>query len=229
MQVRHALSIAAVSAFALLGACSKPATETPKPTAAAEAPISVKAPSGVYKNDPYHTTLTWTLNHLGTSNYTAEILKTEATLTLDAANPTKSAIELTINPANVSTNFSGDFKGTHPTSPYKSFDEEIAQGEGFLNGGKFPTITFKSTAVEQTGPKTANVTGDLTFLGVTKPVTVQAEYVGDAAAGAMGGPVIGFSAVGKFKRSDFGMAKSPLGDEVTIRYDAAFQPAKPAA
>lgn len=232
MHVRN-LTLASVAVIALLGACSKPAGDAaaPKTVAAAEAPVALKAPSGVYKNDPNHTTLTWTLNHLGVSNYTAEITKTDATLTLDAANPANSKIEITVDPTSVRTNFAGDFKGTHPGSPYNSFEEELSKGEGFLNTGKFPTATFKSTSVVSTGAKTADVTGDLTFLGVTKPVTLQAEYVGDVASGPMGmGPSIGFSVVGKFLRSDFGMPKNPmLGDEVTIRYDAGFMQAKPAA
>lgn len=233
MKTQYLLSVAAL---ALLAACSKPAGDAaPKAAATAEAPVTVTAPSGVYKNDPAHSSLTWTINHLGYSNYTARLTKVDATLNFDAADPAKSTIEVVIDPKSVVTNYPGDFKAGHPTSPYNSFDDEIAQGEGFLNGGKFPTITFKSTSVEKTGPKTAKVTGDLTFLGVTKPVTLDAEYVGGAASHPMMKTgVIGFSAVGKFLRSDFGMAKSPLGDEATIRFDAEFNqqvaaPAAPAA
>lgn len=225
--------LAAAAALVLVAACSKPAQETATPsTVAAETPVSVQAPAGVYKNDPNHTSLTWTLNHLGYSNYTARLMGVDATLTLDPVNPANSRIDATIDPLSVATNYPGDYKATHGDSPYASFDEAIGKGEGFLNGAKFPTITFKSTAVEQTGPKTAKVTGDLTFLGVTKPVVLEAAYVGDAAQHPMTkAGVIGFSAVGKFNRSDFGMAKGPLGDEVTIRFDGEFnqQAAAPAA
>ncbi|KAK0330672.1 hypothetical protein LTR94_031921, partial [Friedmanniomyces endolithicus] len=114
-----------------------------------------------------------------------------------------------------------------------SWSEDIAKNKVFLNATAFPQITFKSTKVELTGTRTAKVTGDQTFLGVTKPVTLDATFNGDLEKHPfVPAPAIGFSAEGKFKRTDFGMALGPVGDEVTIRFDAEFikevAPAAPA-
>ncbi|MNE38200.1 hypothetical protein D3C80_1320900 [compost metagenome] len=78
------------------------------------------------------------------------------------------------------------------------------------------------------------MTGDLTFLGVTKPVTLDATFGGEIEKHPfMQVPTIGFAAEGKFKRSDFGMPVGPVGDETTIRFDGEFlqqvAPAAPAA
>jgi len=79
----------------------------------------------------------------------------------------------------VRTDYSGDFKAAQKDSPYKTFDEQIARDNKFLNADKFSTVTFKSTKVAQTG-ETLKITGDLTFLGVTKPVTLLGNVVGSA-------------------------------------------------
>ena len=75
------------------------------------------------------------------------------------------------------------------------------------------------------------VAGGAPFLGVTKPVTLDATFNGDLEKHPfMPVPAIGFAAEGKFKRTDFGMPLGPVGDEVTIRFDAEFvQEAAPAA
>src|SRR5262249_44815294 len=76
----------------------------------------------------------------------------------------------------------------------------------WLNTAQFPEMTYRSTAVEQTGPNTARVTGDLTMRGVTKPVVLDVTFNGGY-AGMQYDPHarIGFSAHGTLKRSDFGM------------------------
>src|SRR5690606_3793259 len=141
------------------------------------------------------------------------------------------ALAATIAPASVDANYQGDYVGTHAATGFKSWNEDIAKSKNFLNGGVFPQITFKSTQVELTGPRTAKVTGDLTFLGVTKPVTLDATFGGEIEKHPfMQVPAIGFAAEGSFKRSDFGMPVGPVGDEVTIRFDGEFiKEAAPAA
>lgn len=189
----------------------------------------IKAPKGAYKMDPNHASLTFKIDHFGLSHYTARFTKFDASLDLDPAALAKSSITLTIDPGSVRTDYSGDFKAGHKDSPYASFDEEIAKGDKFLNGVKFPEITFKSTKVVPAG-KGFKVTGDLSFLGVTKPVTLDAETVGSIEKHPyMGVGVVGFSAHGKFKRSDWGMTGTQmfLGDEVTIIFEGEFDQAAP--
>ena len=209
--MRFAIPTAAV--FSLLLASS-----------AGAAGADIKAPSGAYKNDPYHSSLTFKILHMGLSNYTARFTKFDAALNLDAAKLGSSSVTVNIDPTSVRTDYSGDFKAGHKDSPFKSFDEEIARSDKFLNTDKFPTITFKSTKVAQTD-KTLKVTGDLTFLGVTKPVTLLGSVVGSVEKHPyMGKGVVGFSATGTVKRSEWGMVGTQafLGDDVTIIFEGEF-------
>ena len=191
-------------------------------TAAAEG-ADIKAPKGTYKNDPYHSSLTFKIDHMGLSHYTARFTRFDATLDFDPA-LAFSSVTVNIDPTSVRTDYSGDFKAAQKDSPYKSFDEQIARGDKFLNADKFSTITFKSTKVMQAG-ETLKVTGDLTFLGVTKPVTLLGSVVGSLEKHPfMGKGVVGFSATGTVKRSDWGMigTQSFLGDDVTMIFEGEF-------
>jgi len=188
----------------------------------------IKAPKGTYKNDPYHSSLTFKIDHFGLSHYTARFTKFDATLEFDPAKMTSSSVTVAIDPTSVRTDYSGDFKALHKDSPYKSFEDEIARGDKYLNADKFGTITFKSTKVVPSG-KGLKVTGDLTFLGVTKPVTLDASVVGSIEKHPyMGVAVVGFSATGVVKRSEWGMTgtQAYLGDDVTIIFEGEFDQQK---
>jgi polyisoprenoid-binding protein YceI len=193
-------------------------------SAAAAEGADIKAPKGTYKNDPYHSSLTFKIDHMGLSHYTARFIKFDATLDLDPAKLGSSSVTVNIDPTSVRTDYSGDFKAGHKDSPYKTFDEEITRGDKFLNADKFSTITFKSTNVVLAG-KTLKVTGDLTFLGVTKPVTLLGSVVGSVEKHPLlGKGVVGFSTTGTVKRSDWGMigTQAFLGDDVTIIFEGEF-------
>ena len=234
------LFLASVSAIALV-ACSGPAStpaetaETPAaapveatPTAApAEAPAAeVKyGKTATYKLDPTHASLTWRVKHMGLSNYTARFTNFDATLDFNSDDASATSLTATIDPTSVETDYPGDFKAGHPDSPYNSFDEELSQSPDYYNAGAFPEITFKSTDITTTGPDTGTVTGDLTFLGVTKPVTLDVKYNGVANfPWAPEEDHIGFSATGTLTRSEFGLsAGTPyVGDEVQIVIEAEF-------
>lgn len=177
-------------------------TEAPTPapgTAAAElakpAPDVSKLPAGAYKTDPSHTSLTFQVNHLGFSTYTAGFDKVEADLTIDPKDPATATLKASIPLVSLDL-----------PAPPKGFVEELT-GPNFLNAAKTPVMTFLSTTVKVTGPAEADVTGDLTLNGVTKPVTMSVAYNG----GWEGIPPdpfarIGFSAHGVLKRSEFGIA-----------------------
>jgi polyisoprenoid-binding protein YceI len=210
---------AALLSLALFGAVSS--------TAAAKG-ADIKAPKGAYKLDQNHASMTFKIDHFGLSHYTARFTKFDASLDLDPAKLAASSVTLTIDPKSVKTDYSGDFKAGHKDSPYGTFDEEIARGEKFLNADKYPEISFKSTKVVPAG-KGFKVTGDLTFLGQTHPVTLDAETVGSIEKHPyMGVGVVGFSAHGTFKRSNWGMTGTQmfLGDDVTIIFEGEFDQAK---
>lgn len=193
-------------------------------SSAALARNEVKAPAGEYTLDPYHSSLTAKVMHLGLAPYAVRFNRVEATLKLDPAKLANSTLTVTIDPASVETHFSGDYAATHKGTPYKTFDEALAQDGKYFNAGKFPAITFKSTSVKP-GPKGLKVTGDLTFLGQTHPVTLDTTIAGSmekhpfTQKGA-----VGFSATGKFTRSVWGMTGTQqfLGDEVTLTFDGEF-------
>ena len=104
-------------------------------------------------------------------------------------------------PTSVRTDYAGDFKAGHKDSPYKTFDEEVVRVDKFLNVDKISTIAFKSTKVVQTD-KTLKVTGDLTFLGVTKPVTLLGGVVGSVEKHPyLGKAAVGFSPTGTAARN----------------------------
>ena len=206
-----------------------PATTTAEPTAApagetAEAPEM--GPAGTYKMDPTHTSLIWKVNHFGLSNYTARLNSVDGTLVFNPDDASATSLDVTIDPTSVETDYPADFKAGHPDSPYDSFDQEISQSEDYFNAGEFPTITFKSTDVTTTGPNTGTVTGDLTFRGVTKPVTLDVTYNGTTTfPWAPDTPKIGFSATGSFKRSDYGLdiMVPNLGDDIEIVIETEFE------
>ena len=110
------------------------------------------------------------------------------------------------------------------------FDAKIA-GPEFFDAAKYPEMTFVSTAVELTGANTADITGDFTLHGVTKPVVLSATFNGGYAGHPMDPHArIGFSAKGQIKRSDFGISAGipapgttmGVSDEVEIIIEAEF-------
>lgn len=190
----------AISVFAALAACSpkpEPAKEAAAtvPVAASEAPVDV--PAGAYTIDPAHTSVLFRVDHLGFSNYTARFKKASAQLQFDPANLAASSVTVSIAAASLETDY--------PDPATLDFNAELL-GETWLNGAKFPEITFRSTKVEPTGARTMRIHGDLTLLGVTRPMVLDAKFNGGYAGHPMDPHArIGFSATGVLKRSEFGM------------------------
>ncbi|NKB21250.1 MAG: polyisoprenoid-binding protein [Alphaproteobacteria bacterium] len=112
-----------------------------------------------YYTDPGHTEVRFGWNHAGVSMQTAEFTKVDGMLTLDPDNVEKSKLSVTIDANSVS-------------SGVKIFDKHL-KGKRYFDVAKFPKITFVSTSVKRTGDKTADVIGDMTIHGVTKPVTLK--------------------------------------------------------
>jgi polyisoprenoid-binding protein YceI len=174
----------------------------------------IDAPAGEYVLDKTHASITWTVTHLGLSQYTARFTNFDMALVLDPVTPTKSTISVTIDPRSVKTDF--------PFPEKEDFDKVIA--EKFLLAGEHPAITFQSTSLKATGAKTGKLTGNLTMMGVTKPVTLDVTLNGAMVHPFRKIPVVGFSANGTFKRSDFGSSvlQGPIGDEITVIIEAEF-------
>lgn len=179
--------------------------------AAPESRDPAQVPAGAYVLDARHASLTAKVAHLGGfSNYAMRFDKLSGGFTWDPADPAAAKATIRIDPASVHTGL--------PT-----FDKELA-GPRWFNAAGHPAITFVSTRVDAGEGGRGKITGDLTFLGVTKPVTLDVTFNG-VGPGMMGtGTRLGFSGTGMIKRSDFGLTTSAnaAGDEVMLDFEVEF-------
>ncbi|MFN3822388.1 MAG: YceI family protein [Pseudorhodobacter sp.] len=153
-------------------------------------------PTGAYQMDLGHTRLLFRVDHLGFSNYTALFTDVSAELGFDPDAPAAMTLSARVVTASLETHY------PDPAVPFNA----ILTGPDFLDAGNFPEATFVSTDITLTGDREADVTGDLTLRGITRPVTLAVRYNGGYGDFPMDlGARIGFSATGTFKRSDFGM------------------------
>jgi polyisoprenoid-binding protein YceI len=187
------------------------------PTASAFTPPTKNFPpeaSGTYQVDTSHANILFSATHLGLSNYFGRFNKMDGTLKFDAKDVTKSTITMKVHAASVDSN--------------NSEMEAKFQGAEFLNAEKFPVATFTSTKIEKLSDDKGRITGDLSLLGITKPIILDVVFNGYALNPYTKKPTLGFSAKGSFKRSDFGMiAYIPdVGDEVSLIIEAEFSKAE---
>ncbi len=187
------------------------------PLWAQDVPIDQRPPpAGTYHAEPAHTQVFFSVSHLTFSNFVARFRDVEATVRFDPDAPETMRVTARVGLASVDTFYPGDDI---------DFDEMVA-GPNFLNATpENPDATFESTAIALTGENTADVTGDLTLNGVTRPVVLHVTYNGGYAGHPLDtGARIGFSATASFKRSDFGLdffqitppSKLGVGDEVKL-------------
>lgn len=181
---------------------------------------SADAPAGAYVVDKTHASLTWKVMHQGLAWYTARFTSFDAEINFDPRNVETSTLAVTIDPKTLET----DYEVQRPEGNTTDFNKELIEEERFFNVGAHPTITFQSTAIEKTGDTTGKVTGDLTFLGVTKPVTLDVTYVGDRNDPRSGKHKLGFSASTVVTRSEFGFdwGLAFMGDDVKLQIEAEF-------
>jgi len=167
--------------------------------------------AGTYDIEPGHTRVLWSTTHMGFTTWYGEFTKTAGTLTLNPQNPAASALSIIISTGSVSTSNS-------------QLDGELVGTEWF-DAATYPTITFVSTHVQQTGPNTADVTGNLTFHGITKPITLSVKFNGAGANPMNKKYTAGFEVSGELLRSDYGVktAVPMIGDDVKLIISAAFE------
>jgi polyisoprenoid-binding protein YceI len=162
------------------------------------------APSGTYSMDASHTSVLFSVSHLGFSHYFGRFNTAEGTLEYDAANPENSKIDVKITVASIDTN--------------NEVLEKKLVSDSWFDAEKFPTATFTSTKVEKLTESTGKVTGDLTLHGVTKPVTLEVTFNGGGVNPFINAPQLGFSARGLIKRSEFGITEyvPMVGDDAAL-------------
>lgn len=147
------------------------------------------------------------INHLGFSTMHGRFDKFNGSIEHDPANPAQSKVSVVIDAGSINTNHTK--RDGHLKSP------------DFFNTAEFPEITFVSTKVDAGADGKAKVTGDLTILGVTKSVTLDAKLINVGPHPFNKKPIAAWSARGTIKRSDFGIKYGlpVIGDEVTLLLD----------
>ena len=155
-----------------------------------------------YSIDASHSSILFTVNHLGISNYTGRFNDVSGTVNVDDRSFAKSSVKLAIDVQTVDTN-------------NKKRDDHL-RGPDFFNAKQFPEITFESTSVSGKA-ESFQVTGKLTLRGVTKTVTMDVKRIGEG-KDPWGGHRAGWEAAVTIKRSDFGMKYMipGLGDEIDL-------------
>lgn len=156
-----------------------------------------------YTVDPGHTYPSFEINHLGFSTMHGTFDATSGKITLDPAGKSGS-IEITIDATSLDTG-------------HGKRDEHLKSDE-FFNVAKFPTLAYKASKLRFNGDKLAGADGELTLLGVTKPVSLTVTSFNCGAHPMTKKQVCGANATAAIKRSDFGLSAyvPAVGDEVKI-------------
>ena len=158
---------------------------------------SLPLTKGVWAVDPNHSGVHFKVRHIGLSNVRGRFNRYEATLTVgDGLDDTR--VEATVDLASVDTN-----------QPDR--DAHLL-GTDFFSAEQHPTMTFRSTGVNDKGDGEYQLVGELTLNGITKPVTLDVEFNGTQLFPGDGKTPAGFSATTVIPRDDYGVDfNMPLG------------------
>jgi polyisoprenoid-binding protein YceI len=172
-------------------------------------PADIKA--GHWVLDPRHANVTARVQHMGISLFTMRFNTMTASFDYSPANPEAAHVEASVDPASLDA----------PSNDGK-FAEE------FLAASKFPRATFVSTSLHLISGGHGTMTGDLTWMGVTKPVTFDVNLIGtghEPLPLLAGRQASGFEATTTIKRSDFGSTflSDLVGDDVQLTIEAEFE------
>ena len=158
------------------------------------------ASAQTYKVDAVHSFVMFKIEHMNTGWVWGRFNSPTGTFTLGEDAP---QIEVSVQAQAVDTGV-------------QRRDDHLRSND-FFSADTHPTITFKSTEMEKVDDTTWKVTGDITLLGQTKPVTVEIK-TGQAVDNRGGGKRIGLQTTFTVKRSDYGMnfMANAIGDEVEL-------------
>lgn len=168
--------------------------------------------TGEYTLDPSHSRIGFVARHAMVTKVRGSFNDFEGHAHLDAEDPTKSTVKLTIQVASIDTRNADR-------------DGHLLNND-FFDMANHPVITFESTSVQQVDPENYTVTGDLSIRGVTKPVTVDFE-LGGSVNDPFGNLRVGFEGSVVINRKDWGVNfNAPLeaggilvSDKVTLEFD----------
>lgn len=169
-------------------------------------------PAGVWKNDPPHSQLGFTVTHLGINDVSGTFNDFDVTVTSSKEDFSDAQMNLTAKVASIDTRV--DARDNH----LKSAD--------FFDAEKYPTMDFKSTELKKAGKNKFKMSGNLTLHGVTKPVTMDLLYTGTTQNPMSKKTTVGFQVSGTIKRSDFNIGEkfpdAMVSDDVRIKADGEF-------
>ena len=209
------LAVAAAASVATFSVAALHAQPGP-PQPAAMDPST--ATSGSYSADAAHSMVVWGVNHLGFNDYFGILGDVSGTLDLDVDDMTSSSVDVTIPLASVVVPSAG--LRDHLLRPGQE-----GGAPDFFGPDPAPA-RFVSTSVHQLTDTTAEITGDLTFNGVTKPIVLQAKLAGMGTNMMSQAETLGFHATTTLKRSDWNMGFGipfGIGDNVALDITVAFE------
>lgn len=185
-------------------------------TAALAAALSLPATAATstWQLDPMHTAAQFSVKHLAISTVRGGFSNVKGTVQFDDADVTKSSVDVTIDVSTVDTR-----------TPDRDKD---LKSDKFFDVAKYPTMTFKSTKVEQAGAGKLKITGDLTIRGTTKSVVLDVDGPTAPVKDPWGNQRAAITATTKINRQDYGVKWNAtmdnggvvVGDEVSITIDA---------
>ncbi|WP_393077818.1 YceI family protein [Streptomyces sp. LN704] len=196
-----------------MGIFGRKTTDTPAAGAAAAAVNpDLAALTGEYTIDPAHSTIGFVARHAMVTNVKGSFQDFEGALHLDGADPSRSTATIDVKMDSIETG-SAD-RDTH----LKSSD--------FFKTDEFPAMTFRSTKAEALGGDDYRITGELSILGTTKPLTIDLEFNGSA-KDPFGNERVGFEGKAEILRSEWGLTWNAaletggvlVSDKIKLNFD----------
>lgn len=168
-------------------------------------PFAAQAEPEAYVLDASHSQILFSYNHLGYSTTWGMFSGFEGEIQFDQEDPANSSVNVSFPVRSMFTGWEGRF--------------EHFMSADFFGAAEDEMVSFASTGIEVTGDSTANITGDLTLNGVTKPVTLAATLTQTGDHPMEGKPWAGFNASTTLVRSEFelGMFAPYVSDEVEVQ------------
>lgn len=157
----------------------------------------------MFKVDPVHSAITFRIKHLGISYVHGRFNNAAGTIIFDEKTPANSSTKISVNVADIDT--------------FKAERDKHLKSKDFFDAEKYPVISFQGESFKKVGENVYQVSGPLTFHGVTRPTTVEVRHIGSG-FDPWGGFRAGFETSFTIKRSDFGMTHmlGSVGDEVHL-------------
>ncbi|MBM3358098.1 MAG: YceI family protein [Betaproteobacteria bacterium] len=186
-------------------------------TIAAAISAPAAAAPETYVIDPRHTFPHFTVNHLGVANIYGRFNRTTGRLILDKAART-GTIEVVLETASIDT-------GDNERGERKRSRDEHLRSPDFFNAAEFPQMIYKGTATKWNDDTPVEIDGQLTLLGVTRPVRLTVDHFRCLPDPRVGGKreVCGGNATGTLRRSEFGMKFGIPGTSDEIRLLMQFE------